>query len=315
MKDKRKIYILTGLVILAISLFLFEGLNANNFDYNLSKRVPRIIAMCVTAGAIAFSTTIFQTVTNNRILTPSILGLDSLYGLSQTVIVFIFGSTSILISNPTMNFTVSVLIMLFNSFLLYKFVFKRSGNIFFLLLVGTVLGTFFKSISTFMQVIIDPNEYDVLQNKIMASFENINTDILLLTIIICFIVFAFVYDDIKKYDVLLLGKDQAINLGINYEKLSKKILFIVSILVSISTALVGPITFLGLLVVNLTYQFINTYEHKYRIIASILISILAIIIGQFFVERIFNYNSTVSIIINFIGGIYFIYLLLKEKNS
>ncbi|MGL5573945.1 MAG: iron chelate uptake ABC transporter family permease subunit [Sarcina sp.] len=315
MKDKRKIYILTGLVMLAISLFLFEGLNANNFDYNLSKRVPRISAICVTAGAIAFSTTIFQTVTNNRILTPSILGLDSLYGLSQTAIVFIFGSASILISNPTMNFTVSVLIMLFNSFLLYKLVFKRSGNIFFLLLVGTVLGTFFKSISTFMQVIIDPNEYDVLQNKIMASFENINTDILLLTIIICLIIFAFVYDDIKKYDVLLLGKDQAINLGINYEKLSKKILFIVSILVSISTALVGPITFLGLLVVNLTYQFINTYEHKYRIIASILISILAIIIGQFFVERIFNYNSTVSIIINFIGGIYFVYLLLKEKNS
>ena len=314
MKDKKKIYILTGLVVFAIALFLFEGLNAKNFDYNLSKRIPRLIAMIITAGAIAFSTVIFQTVTNNRILTPSILGLDSLYGLSQTAVVFIVGSSSVLITNPTINFAFSVIIMLLNSFLLYKFVFKKSGNIFFLLLVGTVLGTFFKSVSTFMQVVIDPNEYDALQGKIFASFESVNTEILLLTIIICLIVFAFVYDDIKKYDVLLLGKDQAINLGINYEKISKKILLIVSILVSVSTALVGPITFLGLLVVNLSYQFIKTYEHKYMIIASALISIFAVIIGQFFVERIFNYNSTVSIIINFIGGVYFIYLLLKEKN-
>ncbi|MGL5069360.1 MAG: iron chelate uptake ABC transporter family permease subunit [Sarcina sp.] len=314
MRDKKKIYILLLVALVAVGLFLFGGLNSKNFDYNIAKRIPRLIAMIVTAGAIAFSTIIFQTVTNNRILTPSILGLDALYGLSQTAIVFIFGSSSILMINPTINFVFSVVIMLLNSFLLYKFVFKKSGNIFFLLLVGTVLGTFFKSISTFMQVIIDPNEYDVLQNKIMASFENVNTDILLLTIIICLIIFAFIYDDIKKYDILLLGKDQAINLGINYEKISKKILLIVSVLVSISTALVGPITFLGLLVANLSYQFIYTYEHKYRIVASILISIIAVVVGQFFVERIFNYNSTVSIIINFIGGVYFIYLLLKERN-
>lgn len=313
MKDKKKIYILAGLVLIVVALFLFEGLTAKNFDYNLSKRIPRVIAMIITAGAIAFSSVIFQTITNNRILTPSILGLDSLYGLSQTALVFAFGSSSVLISNPTINFGLSVILMLLNSLILYKFVFKKSGNIFFLLLVGTVLGTLFKSASTFMQVLIDPNEFDALSAKIMASFERVNVDILLLVVIICLIIFAFVYDDIKKYDVLLLGRDQAINLGINYDKMAKKTLIIVSVLVSVSTALVGPITFLGLLVVNLSYQFIKTYEHKYVIIASVLISILAVITGQFFVERVFNYNSTVSIIINFIGGVYFIYLLLKEN--
>ena len=315
MKDKKKIYILAGLVFIMIGVFLFEGLTPKNFDYNISKRIPRVIAMLITASAIAFSSVIFQTITNNRILTPSILGLDSLYGLSQTALVFTFGSGSVFIANPTLNFGLSVVLMMINSLLLYKFVFKKSGNIFFLLLVGTVLGTLFKSMSTFMQVLIDPNEYDALTAKIMASFESVNTDILLVVVIICLVIFAFIYDDIKKYDVLLLGKEQAINLGINYEKMAKKTLLIVSILVSVSTALVGPITFLGLLVVNLSYQFIKTYEHKYIIVASMLISILAVITGQFFVERIFNYNSTVSIIINFIGGVYFIYLLLKESKS
>lgn len=312
MRDKKKLWILGILVLVTSLLFLFQGLNANNFDYNISKRIPKLLAMIITGGAIAFSSLIFQTLTNNRILTPSILGLDSLYGLSQTFVVFIFGAGSIFMINAKLNFIVSVSLMILNSLLLYKFVFKKNNNIFFLLLVGTVLGILFKSLSTFMQVLIDPNEYQALQGKLFANFNNVNVDILIIAIIIILIVFAFVYDDIKKLDALLLGREQAINLGIDYDKFSKKILLIVAVLVSVSTALVGPVTFLGLLVVNLSYQFMNSYKHKYLIIASIFISILALVGGQFFVERVFNYSSTVSIIINFIGGVYFIYLLLRE---
>lgn len=312
MRDKKKLWILGILVLVTSLLFLFQGLNANNFDYNISKRIPKLLAMIITGGAIAFSSLIFQTLTNNRILTPSILGLDSLYGLSQTFVVFIFGAGSIFMINAKLNFIVSVSLMILNSLLLYKFVFKKNNNIFFLLLVGTVLGILFKSLSTFMQVLIDPNEYQALQGKLFANFNNVNVDILIIAIIIILIVFAFVYDDIKKLDALLLGREQSINLGIDYDKFSKKILLIVAVLVSVSTALVGPVTFLGLLVVNLSYQFMNSYKHKYLIIASIFISILALVGGQFFVERVFNYSSTVSIIINFIGGVYFIYLLLRE---
>lgn len=312
MRDKKKLWILGILVLVTSLLFLFQGLNANNFDYNISKRIPKLLAMIITSGAIAFSSLIFQTLTNNRILTPSILGLDSLYGLSQTFVVFIFGAGSIFMINAKLNFIVSVSLMILNSLLLYKFVFKKNNNIFFLLLVGTVLGILFKSLSTFMQVLIDPNEYQALQGKLFANFNNVNVDILIIAIIIILIVFAFVYDDIKKLDALLLGREQSINLGIDYDKFSKKILLIVAVLVSVSTALVGPVTFLGLLVVNLSYQFMNSYKHKYLIIASIFISILALVGGQFFVERVFNYSSTVSIIINFIGGVYFIYLLLRE---
>lgn len=313
MSDKRKILILMGVSIVMIILFLFEGMTSNNFNYLLYRRLPKIIAMVVTASSIAFSTIIFQTTTNNKILTPSTLGLDSLYNLSQTLIIFILGSSNIMMTNSVLNFIMSVAVMLLNSLLLYKFIFKKNSNIFILLLVGTILGTLFKSMSTFMQVIIDPNEYDVLQNKLFASFDNINTEILVVVMIICLIIFAIIYDDVKKYDVLLLGKENATSLGINYEKMSKKVILVVSVLMAISTALVGPITFLGLLVANLSYQFIKSYKHKYVIIAAILISVIALVGGQFLVERLFNYNSTVSIIINFIGGIYFIYLLLREN--
>ncbi|WP_346885659.1 iron chelate uptake ABC transporter family permease subunit [Clostridium sp. UBA4395] len=312
--DKKKLYILGIVALFVIGLFLFEGLNGRNWDYNLSKRIPKVIAIAITGGSIAFSSMIFQTVTNNRILTPSILGLDSLYMFVQTISVFLFGASSIFMINRNVNFMVSVTIMLVGTLVLYKILFKKDGNsnIFFLLLVGTVLGTLFKSMTSFMQVIIDPNEFETLQSKMFASFANVNTDILLISVIALLIIFVLFYDDVKKLDVMLLGRDQAINLGIDFDRFSKKILIVVAVLVSISTALVGQITFLGLLVVNLSYQFLNTYKHSYQITGSILISIIALIAGQFIVERILNFGSTVSIIINFIGGIYFIYLLMKE---
>ena len=204
--------------------------------------------------------------------------------------------------------------MILGSMILYKFLLGNGkSNIYFLLLVGTIFGTLFKSLSTFMQVLIDPNDYVVLQSKLFASFTNVNTSILLVVIIILLMIVAFIYDDMKKIDVLHLGRDNSISLGVDYDKISKKLLIVVSILISISTALVGSITFLGILVVNLSYQLIKSYKHKYLIASSILISIIALVGGQFIVERLLNYNTKISIIINFIGGAYFIYLLLKEN--
>lgn len=159
---------------------------------------------------------------------------------------------------------------------------------------------------------MDPNEFEVLQSKMFASFSNVNTEILFIAVIIVMLTALFICDYIKQMDVMLLGRETAINLGVDYEKLTKRVLMIVAVLISVATALVGQITFLGLLVVNLGYHIFESYEHKYHIAGGAVISIIALIGGQFVVERVLNFGTTVSIIINFIGGIYFIYLLLKE---
>ena len=245
---------------------------------------------------------------------PSIIGLDSLYNLVQTIVVFIFGSTSIFMVNKTINFLAAGTIMVVLAMILFKVVLKSGrNNIFFLLLVGTVVGTLFRSLSSFMQVLIDPNEFDALQTKLFASFSLVNTKIILISIVILAIMAIILYKDFNKLDVMSLGREQAINLGVDYDKFSKKILMFVAILVSLSTALVGPITFLGIIVVNLTYEITKTYKHSVLLIVGTLISIIALVGGQFFVERIFNFNTTISIIINFIGVIYFINLLLRDS--
>lgn len=314
MTKNQKMSILVISSILLMILFIVPGLTSENYDYLLSRRLPKIVAIVITGGAIALSSTIFQTITNNRILTPSVLGLDSLYMLIQTTVVFVMGSTSVIVLNKNLNFLVTIGLMLVFSGLLYKFLFKNEKNdIMILLLVGLILGTLFQSLSSFMQMMIDPNEFLHIQDKMFASFNNINTNILIFATVIVFGVGIYLFRYIKVLDVLSLGKDQTINLGVDHDKVVKGMLFAVSILVSVSTALVGPITFLGLLVVNLAREYLNTFEHKYLMITSSLIGIVALVGGQLLVERVFNFGTPISVIINFVGGVYFIYLLLKEN--
>ncbi|MEK5053274.1 iron chelate uptake ABC transporter family permease subunit [Niallia sp. FSL K6-0212] len=316
MQPRVKLIILAIVAVLLISIFMLIKVSGNNWEYVIPRRAIKIIAILLTGGCIAFTSMVFQTITNNRILTPSILGLDSLYLFIQTVVVFVFGSSTMTVMNSNINFLLSVVLMVFFSSILYKLFFRRDNqNILLLLLIGIVLGSFFSSLSSFMQVLIDPNEFLIIQDKMFASFNNVNTNILIISIIIVTIVSVYVTRYSKFFDVMSLGRDQAINLGIDYEKVVRRMLIVVSILVSVSTALVGPITFLGLLVVNLAREFLKTYKHRTLITGSILLSIISLVGGLLIVERVFTFSTTISVIINFVGGVYFIYLLLKERKA
>ncbi|TDL87503.1 iron chelate uptake ABC transporter family permease subunit [Peribacillus frigoritolerans] len=314
MNNKSRIIILAVLAAALTAGYIFWDLGPN-WDYALPRRVIKIVAIIVVGCAIAFSTVIFQTVTNNKILTPSILGLDSMYMLIQTGVIFIFGSTHIMIMNKNLNFLITLAAMLIFASLLFKFMFKKNRNIYFLLLIGIIFGTLFGSMSSFMQVLIDPNEFQIIQNKMFASFNNVNTDLLTLAIILMIAAMVYFMRFLKYLDVMSLGRDQAINLGVDYDFVTKRVLIVVTVLISISTALIGPITFLGLLVANVAYQFIKSYQHKHILPGAMLISVIALVGGQFIVERIFTFSTTLSVIINFVGGVYFIYLLLKENKS
>ncbi len=296
-------------------IYLFQDLNGS-FDYALPRRGIKVIAMVLTGISIAYATVVFQTIAHNRILTPSIMGLDSLYLLIQTFIIFALGSEHIMVVNKKVNFFISIIAMIVFALLLYYFLFKNGNKpIYFILLVGIIVGTFFQSISTFLHVLIDPNEFQRVQDKMFASFNNVNADLVWLSVFIITVIVVIVWRYMNYLDVLSLGRDNAINLGVPYDKIVKRMLVIVAILVSVATALVGPITFFGLIVANLSYQFFQTYRHATFISGAIVMSIIALVGGQWVVERVFSFSTTLSVIINFFGGVYFIYLLLKESRS
>ena len=315
MRDLHKMLILVALALAACGVYLFHDLNGS-FDYALPRRGIKVFAMVLTGIAIAYATVVFQTITHNRILTPSIMGLDSLYMLLQTLLIFFLGSDHISIMNRQVNFILSIAAMVIFALLFYHFLFKKGNQpIYFLLLIGIIFGTFFESISTFLQVLIDPNEFQIVQDQMFASFNNVNSDLVWLSLIIIIVLVAFAWRHNASLDVLSLGRDTALNLGVSYDSLVRYMLILSAVLIAVATALVGPITFFGLIVANLSYQFFKSYKHSVLLTGAIVISVLALVGGQWVVERIFTFNTTLSVIINFIGGIYFIYLLLKESRA
>jgi iron complex transport system permease protein len=315
MRNSTKLILLAVIAIICILLYGFYDIKGG-FDYAFPKRMTRVAAMIVTGIAISYSTVVFQTITQNRILTPSVMGLDSMYEVVQTLIYFFAGSMSVWVLNKYLNFGVAILAMVLFALILYRFLFRADKHpIYLLLLIGMILGTLLGSLVTFLQVLIDPVEYLSLQNRLFATFTNVKVELLYVSLGILFIAFLYGFRIMGKLDVMSLGRDNAINLGVNYDGMVMKILVLSSVLIATSTALVGPITFFGLIVANLSYQYLVTYKHSILILGASLLSIIALVGGQFLVEHIFELNTTLSVIINFIGGIYFIYLLLKESRS
>lgn len=313
MSNKKKIFILTILVLISCGLSLFLGINKDNIGFFLPRRATKLLAILLSSYCIGYSTVSFQTITNNRILTPSVIGLDSLYMFVQTIIVYFFGSKTLSMMSGYTNYFLSICFMIFFSLILFLILFlKENRNLYFLILAGMIVGNLFGGLSTFMQVILDPNEFLVLQGKMFASFSNINEDLLFISVLIILALFIISIRDYNTLDVLSLGKEHSINLGVKYNSFVLKNLIIITVLISVSTALTGPITFLGILVASIARELMKTYKHTYRITCAVLIGCFALVFGQFLVEKIFRFTTTVSVIINFIGGVYFIYLILKE---
>jgi len=285
-----------------------------SWEFILPFRSGKLLALVTVAYSVAVSTVLFQTVTHNRILTPSIMGFDQLYLLIQTVIVFTAGSLHLGWFNQTNGFFISSFLLILFAGTLFGWLFTGHGkSLHLVLLVGIVFGVFFRSITNLLNRMLDPNEFAVLQDRFFANFNTYNSNILTAAIIIVCLVSFIGWQMRHSFDVLALGQETAINLGIDYRRTVTTILFLVTVLVSVSTALVGPVTFFGLLVASLAYQLSGTARHSIILSVAILIAVISLVGGQFVLERIFQFNTTLSIIIEFIGGIVFILLLLKGK--
>ena len=187
-------------------------------------------------------------------------------------------------------------------------------SVYFILLVGVILGTFFRSITSFIQLIMDPESFLAVQSAMFASFEASNSRLVLVSTCLLLVLIIITVIMRPYLDVLLLGRAQAINLGVSYESMTRLLLILVALLVSISTALVGPVTFLGLLTVNLAHELMKTYEHKY-ILRDDINCWISLFMAQWVVENLFEATTEFSLIIDLIGGSYFIYLLVKRRSA
>lgn len=311
---KFKLLVLAALALIFSAAFLFYGLNFKFFEYSMGLRVPKLAAILLTAYCIGAATMVFQTIINNTIVTPCLLGMNSLYLLIHTAVVFFLGSASIFAANKYVSFFCDLAIMASIATLLYGLMFRVTKyNVLYVLLMGTVMATFFLSIQSTMVRMMDPNEYNSLLAKLVASFNNINFDILIIAAVFVAVLTFFYRKEIEVLDVIALGKEQAINLGVDYDRAVSRLLLGVVLFIAVATALVGPVSFLGLIIANVARQLFKTYRHIYLVLGSALVGMIVLVCGQFIVERVFALAIPISVFVNIAGGLYFLYLLLKGK--
>ncbi|UTM45844.1 iron chelate uptake ABC transporter family permease subunit [Glutamicibacter mysorens] len=321
-KQVRKRYWITLSIMIGLALFFGIGLLAwdnpmpfgsDGFWIIAKLRASNILTMVIVAACQAIATVAFQTVTNNRIITPSIMGFEALYRVVQTGAVFVLGVAGVTFFTGLSQFVLQVAIMVGLSVALYGWLLSgKLGNIQIMLLVGIIIGTGLGSIATFMQRLLTPSEFDVLTARLFGSMANADMSYMPVAIPLVLIAGGYLVLSSKKMNILALGKETTINLGINHRREVMKSLFFISILMAVTTALVGPLTFLGFLVATLAYQLADTYDHRFIYPMSFLIGFVVLAGAYFIMKNIFYAEGVVGIIIEAVGGITFLIFILRK---
>lgn len=297
----------------AALLYLTINVDLENIDYALRRRLPSLGAMLLTAFAISTATTLFQTVTDNPILTPSMFGLDALFSLTQTLLVAILGISHFFVVNPLANFLLSLTIMSLFAFSLLTYSFQKSQqDLMLTLMLGLVSGMFFRSAGGFLQMVIDPNEFSMVQSRLTNSFNRVPLPLLVLSTLLMLGVILYWHRQHKVLDLMALGRGHSISLGLDFDGYSKKIILSVVLLTGVSTALTGALSFLGLLIVNLARNLLPYLDHQRQLVVGGALGAIVLIGGQLAVEHLLGFQIPLSIIIDLLGGAYLLQILFKE---
>ena len=290
-------------------------LDSPSFLPVVKRRIVAVVAMLLATVCQSLATLTFQTVTNNRMLTPSLLGFESLYTVIQTSMIFFLGATALNEFRGIGPFFLQVGLMVLLSVILYgSLLTGKYANMQIMLLIGIVLGTGLGSLSTFMRRLLSPSEFDILQARLFGSVNHADAAyfpfVIPLIIVVVILLLAFA----NQLNTLSLGKDVARSLGMKYQPSLIYVLILVSILMAVSTVMVGRMTFFGFLVVTLSYQAASTYDHRYLFPMSLAIGYLVLTSSYFIMNHVFHAQGVVSVIIELCGGTIFLILVARKRS-
>nr|WP_286185812.1 iron chelate uptake ABC transporter family permease subunit [Sphaerisporangium cinnabarinum] len=309
-------------VVVAVALAAAAGILAygnpaapgsSGFWVIVGSRLASVGTILVVAFCQGVATVVFHAVTNNRILTPSILGFDALYRVVQTGLVFFFGAGSLAATDGLPKIALQSLLMVGFASLLYGWLFTGTrANLHLLLLVGVVLGMGFGALSTFMQRLLTPSEFDILSARLFGNISASDASYLPWGALVCVVVGAVLWRRRHVLDVVSLGRETATSLGVRHQREVMLALFLVAVLVSVSTSLVGPMTFFGFVVAMLTYQVVGTSRHSRTLPMVVAVACATLLLAYFVLRHVFYAAGLVSVIIELGGGLVFLVYLLRK---
>lgn len=305
-------------ILATLGLILYNNpvpVDSPSFIPVVKRRLVGVTAMFIAALCHSFSTVAFQSVTGNRIITPSLLGYESLYSFIQTSILYVLGATAFITFSGSQAFFLQVALMVALSLILYGWLLSgKYGNLHLMLLIGIIIGTGLNSVSGFMRRLLAPSEFDLLQSRLIGSVTNANPEYFPIVIPMVLITVLCLFFYSKRLNVLSLGRDVATTFGVKYQLNIIFTLILIAILMSISTSLIGPLTFFGFLVAMLSYQAAPTFDHRYIFPMAFAVGYSLLTTAYFVLYHILNAQTVVSVVIELFGGLIFLTVILRKRS-
>ncbi|KGR36720.1 enterochelin ABC transporter permease [Vibrio campbellii] len=283
---------------------LFSG-DAKALELFFTSRIPRLFAILLAGAGLSIAGLVMQQISQNRFAAPSTTGTIECAMLGYVMSVVFFGSGEQL----WLVFGVSILGTLMFVQFIQRIQFK---SVVFVPLVGIIFGNVVDAVTTFIAY-----KYDALQSLSawsVANFANIlRGDFELLYIAVPVALLSYLFA--ARISAVGIGKDFAVNLGLNYQQVVTLGVFLVSVMSASVVMIVGQLPFLGLIVPNLVSYFYGDNLKRNIPLTAMYGAILVLACDLVSRVIIFPHEMPISIVISILGGVVFIAMLLRGKQS
>jgi iron complex transport system permease protein len=271
---------LVGLVILTLGFphqeegwfeSFFPAQGNEKFQYILLTefRIPRLVIALVAGASLSVCGLLLQTLLNNPLAGPSILGLTSGAHLFVALTILAAGYLSGTLLDLSITVASAVGSLLFG--LIVLLMANRVKSQVSLLLVGMMLGTFVSAVTGILLSKSDPTALKAFTLWSFGSLQQVSLNQLPLIVVISLVGISATFFLVKPLNGLVLGERQATVLGVHLRRSQWQILAVVSVLTGLVTAFCGPIAFVGLIVPNIVKIFYKTANHRVLLIGTIII--------------------------------------------
>lgn len=305
-------YSLSTVIDSLVSVFS-NGVETGTDRTIFNLRLPRVLAAFGVGAGLAVAGIVFQAIIRNPLVDPYMTGVSSGAGLGATLFM-VFVPATLLISNyamPIFAFAFAVI-----AFMITFIISRVSGNsnVSFVL-AGVITAMGFGAVTTIIMLTNEQKTHSIL-GYLYGSFSSISWEtamLILIPVIIISLIFIF-YS--RTFNVILLGREQSMELGVNYDRFRIYSMLLASLLTAICVAFVGIIGFVGLIVPHLARMMLGG-DHRLLFPASMVIGALLLSSADILVKEIINFTDAAIPIgaITTLVGIPFFILIMKRRGK
>ncbi|MCS7150878.1 MAG: iron ABC transporter permease [Endomicrobia bacterium] len=267
-------------------------------------RIPRTIATHLVGAGLAVVGCVLQSIFLNPLCEGYTLGISSAAGLGVVV------STILMLPlNRFFSSFFGVLVAMISIHFLLR-LFRRTIDVSFIL-SGVVLNFFFSSIIIILTLFFDPYKTHYVLLWLLGSFSSIDTTSILISCTVILILLVAIVSYAKQMDIIILGKEKAITLGVKEQKVKSVLIFICVVICALCVSISGTISFVGVIVPNVVKS-ITGLKHKEWFLTSMFTgSIFISLCDNLARNLMYPMEIPINVLTGILGSIFFIVYILK----